>query len=447
MRAILIAAFGLICLAGFYYGFQQNQKLLEGLARPGEDPLAPLRGEIRGLEILRPDAEPIRMEARETGWRLDPPLGGPVDPAAVAAILSALDRARPLEKVAQADPVEFGFQPPQAELVFLAKPGEEPVRVIQIGHTDSGQRGRYVRLRGSDTAYLLSRELIQSLAPELSALRDRALLRPPPEQPRELAWTGPEGGFRLIREDGGWTLLPEQGNRSPADPYLVAGLLEELGRARLGGYLDSTPPDKEALTLRLVRDDRVDWLRLWPDQEGRGVCPGRSSYQEKAFSAPARVSALLGQGPDHYRDRRIMVFDPREAGRLTLTWGNGTNPVRVVVEKSRRGIWRVVEQSPGAPALDQARGSALAGELARLRHLGPARGRPGGEPDSTVIVESSSNTVLAGMEAWTRKGDRAVVQSLGPGRTPRGFFFAGPEVFEKLPQAQSLTNGKKERTS
>ena len=441
MRGVLVLISGLICLAGFYYGFHQNQRLLEGLARPEGDLFGPPGGEVRALEIRGQGRAPIRMENKDGRWSLTGPLEGPADQETVAALLSALAGARPLEEVAEADPVEFGFAPPHLELVFLGGEGSEPLRIVQVGHTDAQQRGRYVRLQDRNEAYLLDRERLRLLTPDLFALSDKALLPPPGEGLGELAFQGPGGVFRLIREEGGWSLDRAGTVRSPADPYLVEEALELLARARISGFTDSTPPDAEALTLRLVYNDRTDWLRVWPPREGEPALLGRSSRQGRPFTAPAPLFRGLSREPGFFLDRRVLVFEVREAARLILQKEAGAGPLRLVVEKSERGIWRVVEESPGAPAVDQARGSALVGQLARLRRLAPA-GAATGRPVLSLGVESASGELLAGALVWAPLGGRVVLRSLGRNRGPEEFFLAGAEVFEKLPEPWTLTNEK-----
>ncbi len=456
MRGVLIFVFGLICLAGFYYGFQQNQRLLGRPDRSGDGPFGPVGEDIEALEIGKRGAETIRIQLKNGRWALTSPLGTPADGEAVKALLSAMAGVEPLERVEEAEPGEFGFEHPYAELSFYKKGARSPVRVVQVGHTDSGQRGRYLRLQGEGTAFLVSGERIRVLTADLFAVRDKTLLGPLEEGPRELAFQSPDRSYKLAREEGGWAVLgaesgkgADSGDRGRADPYLVEEVLETLAQTGIRAFIGSTPPDRGALTLRLIYGKKTDWLRVWPPEGDETSVCGRSSHQGGAFRAPAALFRGLDREAGYFLDRRILVYEPREAARLTLIRETDKGPFRLVVEKSARSIWRVIEPGPEAgqaPRVDQASASALAAELARLRYTAPAA--PGaGKPVLTILVESASGELLAGLEAGPPGEGGVRARALGRHRGPEEFFLLEPEIFKGLPGPWTLTNKNKDRTS
>ena len=442
MRAALIFVFGLVCLGGFYFAYDQNRNLARGPLPQGPVEQQ-AHGQVGAAVLKTKGAEAFRLELRQDRWTLAAPEQGPADGQAVRALLDAADLPQPLAVVREADPEEFGFNRPFAELILLGRDYETVVRVVRIGHLDASRKGRYVTIVGEPTARLAALEQIAVLTPDLSALRDKAVLEAQPEEPDRVSVEGPQGRFSLVRGSDGWAIEVEgegRGTLGPADPFALRDLLTGIFSVRIREFVPATPPDAGAVTLRLAYNGRTEWLRLWPGQEKNSLVFGRSSHQPGPFLVPTEFLGLAAGPAEAFADQRALACDPDRAARLVLTGETREGPLKLVVEKSPHGVWRVIEPDQNrseAPKVDQARASALVLELVRMKNLGAVEA--GFEkPALTIRLESGKGELLAGLEAGF-SGDGRLL-----GREPDRdrFFELEQSIFKELPGPWALTNRK-----
>ncbi len=136
-----------------------------------------------------------------------------------------------------------GLVPPYG--TCTAHAGAESVRLLFGAEAPAALDGsweagaRYVMLDGQPQIYVLRQASVETLLPSVLALQDRALLQL--EIPHLVRVDLP--GLTLeVADDGTW-LATEEGERYPANPNKVMGLLNALARLRAIDFVDVAPAE------------------------------------------------------------------------------------------------------------------------------------------------------------------------------------------------------------
>gem|GEM_PF-3687712 len=418
MRILVILLAGATCLAGLYLSLNRwsEEADLEGGPKPFSfDPAL-----VTGLSLARPEGE-ISLALREGEWWLERPLKAPADGEAVEEVLAALAGLAPEKAVKDADEAGLGFDRPSLSLVLTLAGGR---LAVQVGSAAGPRGGRWLRREGGGTAFLVAGEGMAGLDKDLLTLRDKRLVAPGLGPVREIKAMGPGFGWILARSPGGWRLTGE-GVRGPADPLLAEELLTQLREGRIEAFIDRSPADPLASTVRLRGEEGGSWLRLWPPGEGQRTAVGRSSRHLEPFLVDAALHEAFTRAPSGLLDRRLMGYDPLSAGRLEMVRLDAGPPLRLVVERSPGGPWRVSEPDqgrPGSPKVDQALAAALVDSLAQVRYL-ERTDRGLSRAVVRLTVFDLQGRVLAGLELGRdgsgellgRKLDEDPVYRLGDG--------------------------------
>ena len=437
VRGLIIFLAGATCLVGFYLSLDRWPE--EAGIGPGSGPFSFDPARVTGFSLEGPQRS-LFLVLREGEWRLMRPQEAPADPEVVEGILSALAGLEPKVTVKEADEAEFGFDRPYLSLSLSL--GEERKR-FQVGYAADPQGGRYLRREGGGTAFLVSGEDIARLDKDLQALRDKRILALNPEGVREMEAEGPGQGWTLSRAPGrgGWRIdrIDKQGrSEAPADPLVVEELLAAVLENRIEAFVDQSPADGQALTIRLRGEEKRSWIRLWPPEKGKRTGVGRSSRHREPFLVDAGLHRAWARKAEVLGDRRLMVYDPLSAGRVEVIREEGASPLRLVVEKSPKGIWRVTrpdQSRPEAPRIDQALAVALVGSLARVRYLeeiGPEMGRV----IMRLKVLGSQGRLLAGLELGRNQAGELLARRFKESRVYR----LGDELRKALPGPWALDN-------
>ena len=336
--------------------------------------------EIESLEIRRPGAQTLRLEADAAGlWRIAAPYSCAADAANAAKLLRALSGAaveRFLRVPGTNDP------PAEAEAAFAAAGlGPEDAAVsLLVGVRGEAAPTAYV-LGGPDpadphavvagipaegTIFALDRAVLDALQMPASVLRDR---RPFPFAPREVlsvSFRTGDGPFVLSRADplAPWTI--DAPSRQPASQEAVGAFLERL-LALVDRDAEPLPPS-EAAPLDSVRLDLAPSPPAEPVSAvlSRGEAAEGGAPPDLLVSIPARGIRQTVPGADlppealsasafaALRDPTVLRIAPESL--VSLTRRDAAGAEQTVRRDGADGAWfcDAAGAAPDAAAADAA---------------------------------------------------------------------------------------------
>lgn len=253
------------------------------------------------------DGDPDRLE-----WRLEEPLRYPADSTTVGGILSALEtlesKATIDEPPADLDP--FGLGETRGEVRVWSGEGEPAV--LYLGGESPLTNERYVAVAGdAEHVYAVDGGALASLAPALTRLRDKRVVRLEPDDVEGFALS--EYGTMIVRalrdpatdpntapDDGSWTLEHPPG--LAGDAGRIRRVLQNLAFARAAEFVD------EPGALSLYGLDRPEIELEFTTGSGAGTSTSRLALGKGGETIYARVDDA---GPVFAVRERMLTDVPR----------------------------------------------------------------------------------------------------------------------------------------
>src|SRR5581483_4228223 len=178
-HSLLIAAFVLLVLTGFFY-WSGRHKPEDTNKISADTPPAILKldqNSITSLELKKKDAQPVLLAKNSSGnWQITEPKQYPADQSAVGGIastLSSLDSERLVEDKAP-DLKAFGLDQPSFE-VDIAEKNNKSQKLL-LGDDTPTSDGVYAMLVGDPRIFTVESYTKTSIDKNLNDLRDKRLL-------------------------------------------------------------------------------------------------------------------------------------------------------------------------------------------------------------------------------------------------------------------------------
>lgn len=322
-------------------------------------------GPLARLEVRRSDGFLQLARAAGGEWRLQKPVSGRADSAAVEDWLQSLFAVGVEDFVADsvAGAALYGLDEPQAQAV-LTGAGPDGEQVLLIGREVAGDAGRvYASLRGTESVYAVSTSVLEVLRVPLDRFRDRRVLPWPPAALRYLEIAQGDRRVALSSTNGAdWEMVGPP--RGPAEGPLVWSLLGSWAGARIGSFQDDQATNLAAWGLDRPQATVTFSTSIEPGTNaveagealsvhlarlgGTGEVYALDVATRSVWQVPAALLGLVRADPRHYRVRTAFTLNPAEvrtvefsAGERTLSWTrtgtNGESWVTLPAQRMERG--------------------------------------------------------------------------------------------------------------
>ncbi len=281
--------------------------------------------EIRGVQVQRDDSNGTRIRLRRNrdGWNIEAPLQARAESRKVEA---ALKRAYAMQVRAfpAVDESEHGLQNPRLRITFE---GNNRRQTLLVGSRVSDGDGDavYARLEDNPTIFTVAEDSLESFWEPHVTLRDRRLFHFDPDAITMIEVAGSDRSITLHRlETGAWQVLrSEEANRLerwPADPEVIAGILNKLSRLEAVRFGSDAPGSEELrdagldhpqrrITMHGTSDHTLLLGALEPGPNLLWIGLGDS---DTLYQIEPDVLHALPLNPLHYRSRTIETL-PRAA--------------------------------------------------------------------------------------------------------------------------------------
>lgn len=359
----------------FYYIFQYEQKWraeraqLEARRRV----LGPESATIERFTRSSPTAPTLAAEKRGDTWWLTQPIEWPANPNAIARMLSELQLLEHQTSFAVADLAkggqslaDYGLAAPAMTLTFTSAGREHTLRLGD--RTEIGNR-LYVLSPDGSRVHVVAREVADHLGLEPAQLRSDSVFTIPVFEVRSLAvQTAPPANLkiRLRREGLRWGF--ETPILARADKARVETAATELHGLQVRRFVEPRDADAgrtglEAPQLRLTLEGnaRRETLLLGapvdPAAPADAAAPVElfAKFEDKSAvfvtAVPPRLLADLRGAQEHFRDARVLDFNPAVATAVTVAApGRPELNLQRLDRRDGPAAWQLVVRAGGGQA-------------------------------------------------------------------------------------------------
>jgi len=409
-RLATLALLALLAWLLFEFGREQDRRVeplaTGGLLLPGFEPAA-----VDYVSMSFRTGHVIDIERDRGGpWRITYPTEELAQAEYVEVVLDNVARAKVLpieEQGATIRAEDVGLEPPDYTLVVGH--GDDRLTLF-IGERDAFGKGVYARIAGYDDIVLTTPNLL-TMHEQFRAedYVDKHLLRGLRGAVTHVRVEKPEGVvIDAVRAGDRWSI------REPepvlADSARVLQLVRSLQFVTQKEVKAIDPPDSMLAELGLPNADQVargDWADAMLVQLGNETeAPARVFFEENWYSSSEGCYAiredlhklllvdrksvnLLGNGPEFFRERRVLPSVGERAGMVRVEVGG---EARLDIRRNELDAWtfRAPERLAGQPVESRRElgRSSLSDFLARIDDLVAVAftDPPEGEPDARLIV-------------------------------------------------------------
>jgi hypothetical protein len=302
--------------------------IFEHFLRPSAAELSRILPELRppavtSVQVIPSGALEIRADRTNGAWLLTKPIAYPAQPAAIEALLDALQKLTPATRISAAElrnhrnaDVEFGFETPRISLVI--ETGGQRRQLLVGNKTPPGDQV-FLRVVGMDGAFVADADWLKFIPLSANDWRDTALVN---ANNSGLDWIVLTNGTKVIelRRDATnhlWRMIRPFPARADADR--ITDALQHLQTARVTRFITDDP--KADLTGFGLQPADLDlWL-------GHGtnfisaIHVGKSPTNDptQVFARRERWNAIVTTAKEPLSPWRGSVNDFRDSHLLELT--------------------------------------------------------------------------------------------------------------------------------
>jgi len=363
---------------------------------------SPFTTAVDQIDIARPE-DRVRIELRGTRWEVVEPVCDAAEPARVATLIDAIEKARIERDLGPADePSRYGLALPVAAVTLLA--AGDTLAYLELGaHTLDGAYA-FARRRDGDVI-LVPPAIVSAVTLPASAYRDQNLVRFDLETVDAFAVERARATpvrWNRSAVTGAWFTVVD-GDTVAGDSVEVPTYLRRFRGMRVRSFID--PADTAnafanlagrvtlhvrapapAITMRFVaRADSTYWCRI--DSGTRVV------------AVQGNVPGALDASPATLRDRRLVQFSPPQARRIEIV-----TPDTSAVLVRAGDAWAL--PNPALGRVDARAASDLVRALRALRFRRVAAGSPSDVEPAVLIVRvtTEGDTILEELRGKPRVG-------------------------------------------
>jgi hypothetical protein len=353
----------LVAVAGLAaYIVLVEQKREPGTGEPPKEKLFTLdKTQVNEVTISRADGETIRLVKSDAHWRMAEPMAVAADTTAVESLLTSLEGLEVQDEAAANSErlADYGLATPRLELTVSALGAKEPLRLV-LGDKLVDGSGVYSKRPDQPRVFTIASFVESALDKKPFDFRDRDFLKIKRDAVKTLAVTGPEGSYRLARDDKGeWAF--ESPLVTKAGRWAVDGLLGSLESLRMESVAaedakDLKPfgLDKPSRTLTLgLADGATRTLEIGTATTDQKY-PVRQSGSAMVAIIPAALVDDLAKGMANLRAKRLLDVATYDVEAFDVTEGGAKKAYAKSTAKDKDGLetskWK--RTSPDAADLE-----------------------------------------------------------------------------------------------
>jgi hypothetical protein len=315
---------------------------------------------IQTIEIVKPDADPLKLVRESGSWRLTSPLEASADGTEVDSLarsLASLERERVVAE-AGANLADFGLDPPRLEVRFTVEGQNDPLGLLLGSKSPTGSN-LYAKSPSQDKVFLIAAYLESSFDKKPWDFRDKAIFRFNRDEVEKVILKQPEGEVVLAKvSEDLWNVTTPSFCR--ADRYKASGVVSRFETGRIEEIVSESPPTPAQLKeyglaspqyeveLQL-KGGRARKLLVGKEKDGRFYArnPARPLVY---FIASSLVDDIKKPSAD-YRSKRLFDYYTYQAAKVEIAAAGAATRVLEKTKKDDQDQW--TQTAPEKKELDR----------------------------------------------------------------------------------------------
>jgi hypothetical protein len=359
-----LAAAGVLAALGTYIYFVESQRS-DTEEKKKEKVFAFIKAKARELSLEPRTGTSLRLVKQGAQWKLAAPLEAAADQGEIDSLLQTLEGLELSEVVSEkpASLADFGLETPKVKVAITSEGAKEPL-VLLIGDKAPDGSGLYAKLPQRPRVFTIASWLDSTFDKKPFDFRDRDLLHVKRDDVRTLEVTGPEGGYTLVRGEGGeWAFTKPLATR--AGRWSVDSLLGTLEGLRMEQIAAEDAKDLKPFGLA-PKPARSVLLSL-ADGSQRKLEIGAPTADKKYHARDALKTLVavippalpddLAKGMAELRQKRLLDISTYEVSGFDLELAGGKRVYERATFKNDQGVdsYRWKRSAPETKALDTAK--------------------------------------------------------------------------------------------
>ncbi len=318
--------------------------LSRALKRKLEDYRGKRVTEIQSADVVRVQvtgAESFTAAKQDTGWAIEAPQKARADLTALNKVISAIANLNVTRFVDDAPESLriYGLEPPRVSVTITTKPksatpsdasadADEPVETT-VAFGSVIEENVFARIVDdqSPSVFQVPKSVLESVSPELSAVRDKRIVELVPVRAETIVLTTQEGESLSMSRDGvNWKIMSGDPTDATelAERVAVNDLLNTLRDVKAVGFENGARPefglDNPNIRLRIDVQGKTEPIELavgamTPSQTGTYL---KNVAEDFVAVIPADDAKKLLIKPVAFRSRDILNFNPDHVGNFSL---------------------------------------------------------------------------------------------------------------------------------
>jgi len=209
---------------------------------------------VTSIQVIPANALEIRAERTNRTWLLTKPVIYPAQPAAIEALITALQKLMPIIRISASElrehsgtNIEYGFEPPQTSLVVTD--GDQRWQ-LQVGNKTAPGDQVFLRVVGVDGAFVADADWLKFIPHSLNDWRDTALVDFNGGTPDWIVLTNSTKVIELRYDATNHLWRMTRPLAARADSSRIMGALQALQTTRISQFIsDDTKTDPSVFGL------------------------------------------------------------------------------------------------------------------------------------------------------------------------------------------------------
>jgi hypothetical protein len=323
---LLILAGGLFAFIKFYESKQLGSR--EAQERAGKV-VSFDRDRVEAITIKNSESK-IELKKDEKGnWRLAEPVKDRADSLAVSQLFTTAESLRydsmigDDKKGADKDDLkDYGLSNSETKLKFTGK--DKPVELI-FGKDTAIEGKVYVKLDGSNVAYVIGKDLKEQVSKKADEFRDRKLTEVNTTQVKKVAIKTGAGEIELEKKDQHWSLVKPL--KARGDDAKIGDVISQAATAHIESFVGEATnagayglqEPRATISLWTEGGEKPAVLEIGAnpkEEKDKAKTYARSSTREGVVELPKSIENLIGVKPNDLRDRNLVRVEADIVDRI-----------------------------------------------------------------------------------------------------------------------------------
>ena len=316
-------------LGAYLWFVEQHQQTTKEAKDSSRQVVKVDRDKITAISIKNPEAK-VELVKQGDDWHLQEPLKDRADSMAMSQLFTSLEMLKhdaviePDSKGGKDQMKEFGLADSDTKIRLSG--GEKPVELL-FGKDAAVEGKVYVRVEGSNTAYVISNDLKNQISKKPDEFRDKKLTDLTVAKVQRAVIKSGAGEIEVQKKDEHWSLVKPL--KARGDDSKIGDLISQAITARIDTFVadganlsaHGLEPPRGTVSLYTEGSDQPVILNIGAnpkEEKDKEKTYAKLSTRDAVVLLPKSVEKILETKPNDLRDKNLVRFESDIVDRITI---------------------------------------------------------------------------------------------------------------------------------